>query len=55
MTWRNYDDPDGYIGGPNDEHGKRIAPHRSRRVDDSERPPAPTGWIQRLAIESLAG
>jgi hypothetical protein len=36
------------IFAPNFKHRKRIVPHRSRRSVDSDQPPAPMNWMQRL-------
>ena len=36
------------IFAPNFKHRKRIVPHRSRRVVDSDKPPTPMSWMQRL-------
>ena len=36
------------VFAPNFKHRKRIVPHRSRRVVDSDKPPAPMSWMQRL-------
>ena len=36
------------VFAPNFKHRKRIVPHRSRRSVDSEQPPAPMSWMQRL-------
>ena len=36
------------VFAPNFKHRKRIVPHRSRRAVDSDQPPAPLSWMQRL-------
>jgi hypothetical protein len=36
------------IFAPNFKHRKRVVPHRSRSVFDSDKPPAPMSWMQRL-------
>jgi hypothetical protein len=36
------------VFAPNFKHRKRIVPHRSRRIVDSDQPPAPMSWMQRL-------
>jgi hypothetical protein len=36
------------VFAPNFKHRKRIVPDRSRRVVDSDKPPAPMSWMQRL-------
>ncbi|MGD8357164.1 MAG: transposase [Lysobacterales bacterium] len=36
------------VFAPNFKHRARIVPHRSRRVVDSDIPPAPMSWMQRL-------
>ena len=36
------------VFAPNFKHRKHIVPHRSRRVVDSDKPPAPMSWMQRL-------
>ena len=38
------------VFAPNFKHSKRIVPHRSRRVVDSDKPPAPMSWTQRLVL-----
>jgi len=36
------------VFAPNFKHRKRIVPHRSRSVVESDKPPAPMSWAQRL-------
>jgi len=36
------------VFAPNFKHRARIVPHRPRRMVDSDKPPAPMNWMQRL-------
>jgi hypothetical protein len=36
------------VFAPNFKYRKRIVPHRSRCAVDSDKPPAPMSWMQRL-------
>jgi hypothetical protein len=36
------------VFAPNFKHRKRFEPQRSRRIVDSDKPPAPMSWMQRL-------